>query len=515
VGARDTRYARNGEVRIAYQVAGQGALDLAVVPGFLSNLDLQAEDPGFAHLMRRLTSFARVILIDKRGMGLSDRIEPHDLPGVAERMEDIRCVLDAAGSGRAAVIGIADGAALSILLAASYPERVRALILYAGYAQFSSAVAGGADGLLTEIESGWGKGVTLPRFAPGRGEDARFRDWWARLERLSATPTSAAALLRADAAIDVRQSLPRVEAPTLVLHRKNDAHVKFASAEFLARRIANAQLVELPGRDHPIFVGDVDRLVDRIEQFLTGSPPLPDFERVLATLLVARLVNPERLAARHGDREWRERVDRLTDRTIAILARYGGQAVDLDPGHIVARFEGPARAIRCALALRDAAEAPELRPAAGVHVGEIEVYRDSIAGIVLHVAERIAARAAAGDILVSGLVAELVSGSGLRFVEREGERNGSDGDLRLFAVAAEQHLEPMAEAPKTPQLDTLTLRESEILALIADGLSNPAIADRLHLSEHTVKRHVANILLKLDLPTRAAAAALAGRARTP
>jgi pimeloyl-ACP methyl ester carboxylesterase/DNA-binding CsgD family transcriptional regulator len=516
MGARDTRYARNGEVRIAYQVAGQGSLDLAVVPGFLSNLDLQAEDPGFAHLMRRLTGFARVILVDKRGMGLSDRIDPHDLPGVAERVEDIRSVLDAAGSGRAAVIGIADGAALSILLAASYPERVRALILYAGYAHFAGAVVGGADpdGLLTEIESGWGKGVTLPRFAPGRGEDARFRDWWARLERLSATPTSAAALLRANAAIDVRQSLPGVQAPTLVLHRMNDAHVKFTSAEFLAKRIANAQLVELPGRDHPIFLGEVDRIVDRIEQFLTGSPPLPDFERVLATLLVARLVNPERLAARHGDREWRERVDRLLDGTVTILGRYGGQAIDLDPGHIVVRFEGPARAIRCALALRDAAEAPELRPAVGVHVGEVEVYRDSIAGIVLYAAERIAAGAEAGDILVSGLAAELVSGSGLRFVEREGERNGGDSGLRLYAVAAEQHLEPMAEATKTPQLDALTFREREILKLIADGLSNPAIADRLHLSEHTVKRHVANILLKLDLPTRAAAAALAGRART-
>jgi pimeloyl-ACP methyl ester carboxylesterase/DNA-binding CsgD family transcriptional regulator len=512
----DTRYARNGNACIAYQVVGQGSLDLVFVPGFLSNLELNHEDARFSHLMRRLAAFARVIVVDKRGMGLSERIDPHDPPSVRERIEDVRVVMDAAGSVRAAFLGVAEGAALSVLFAAAFPDRVRALIVYAGFARFRTAVAADAElsDLVAGIEAGWGKGVTLSRFAATHVDDTRFKAWHGRVERLSATPTAAAALLRLDAAIDVRDALPKVQAPTLVVHRRGDAHVKLAAGKLVAGKIAGARLVELPGRDHLIFCGDVDAAVDRIEEFLTGSVPLPDSDRVLATLLVARLVAPEQAAARLGDRDWGDRVERLHQAVAEVLGRTGGQAVDLDADRLIARFDGPARAIRFALAMRQAADTPELRLAVGIHVGEVTVYRGTISGLSLHIAERIADRAKAGEIIVSGVVVDLVTGAGLRFAACGSERiEGLDGDLRLFAVAAEQHLEPVTRISDAPRLDVLTEREREVLAHVAGGLSNPAIAERLDLSEHTVKRHVANILLKLDLPTRAAAAALVGRRR--
>jgi ATP/maltotriose-dependent transcriptional regulator MalT len=235
---------------------------------------------------------------------------------------------------------------------------------------------------------------------------------------------------------------------------------------------------------------------------------------VLATLVVARLVAPERLAARLGDRLWNERGERLRHTADETIARHGGRSIGTSAEEISARFDGTARAVRCALALRDAAEALELRLAAGVHTGEVEIRDGAVAGLALHVTERIAARAAAGEVLVSGIVNDLVAGSGLHFVERGSEAiEGMDGHLRLLAIMVEQHLEPRIRTAKTPDLETLSAREREVLGLVADGLSNAAIAERLRLSDHTVKRHVANILLKLDLPTRAAAAALVGRQR--
>jgi pimeloyl-ACP methyl ester carboxylesterase/DNA-binding CsgD family transcriptional regulator len=507
-------------VRIAYQVVGQGPLDLVFVPGFISNLEVHWEDPGYSHLLRRLSTFTRLILLDKRGTGLSDRVDAHKLPSLETRMDDVRAVMDAAGSGRAALLGASEGAPMSILFAATYPQRMRALILYGGYAHFHSSVMGEAAlaGFMRDAETTWGSGATLGNFAPGRLEDERFKAWWARFERLSASPTAAIALARMNALIDVRHVLASVRVPTLIIHRSDDARVKIGGGRHLAQTIKDARFVEVPGRDHPIWTGDVDRVVDEIEEFLTGARPHPDTNRVLATLLIARLTPAASASARIGDRQWAERMERMRDAAAEAILRYGGHPLVNGSGEIAARFDGPARAVRCALALRDAGEWLELGLACALHAGEIELEGEAVAGLALQVTRRISARVTPGEILASGLVADLVAGSGLHFVERGVEAFAQlERPLRLLAVATEQHLEPVRPTRKATaaagpdDAELLSTREREVLALVADGLSNAMIARRLRLSNHTVKRHVANILLKLDLPTRAAAAAYLAR----
>lgn len=513
----ETRYAKNGDVRIAYQVVGHGSLDLVFVPGFISNLDVQWEDPGFAHLLTRLSAFSRLILLDKRGTGLSDRVDAHHLPSLETRMDDVRAVMDAVGSRRAALLGASEGGPMSILFAATYPQRTRALVLYGSYAHFHTWVMGrdALEEFIRGIESSWGKGASAVRFAPEQAKDDRFKAWWGRYERLSVSPTAAVALARMNAEIDVRSVLPTIRVPTLIVHRSDDARIKLAGGRYLAEKIPGARFTEIPGRDHPIWTGDSDRVVDLIEEFLTGVPPAPDPARVLSTIMVARIVAPGRHAARLGDRRWGERVAQLRIAAADVVARHGGQTIGAGVEQIDARFDGPARAVRCALALLAAANDLGIALAAGVHTGEIEVRQETVAGLVLHITERICALAAGGEVLVSGVVTDLVAGSGLHFSERASEKiDGMDNPLRLFAAAAEQHLQPSAPPVHSADLGKLSAREREVLALVADGLSNAAIAERLELSDHTVKRHVANILLKLDLPTRAAAAALAGRQHT-
>lgn len=510
----ETRYTKSGDLHIAYQVTGNGPVDLVLVPGYVSNLDVQWEDAGYGRLLRRLGAFARVIQFDKRGTGLSDRVELNSLPSVERRADDIRSVMDAAGSGRAVLIGVSEGAAMAILFAAAHPARARALVLYGGYAQFHSAVIGkdAFDPFVQTLEEQWGGGASLRRLAPDRVKDPRFAAWWARFERLSASPAAAAALARMNAQIDVKDALDRAKAPTLVLHRREDAWVKIAAGRQLAQRIRGARFLELPGRDHLIWTGEIDRLADEIEEFVTGIRPAPSNTRILVTMLVARLVAPEQRARRLGDGSWRELLDRLAQASTQAVTRFGGEIVVTSPTELCARFDGPARAIRCALALRDAARDLELKLAAGVHTGEVEIHGGAPTGYALHVTERIAATARAGEVLVSAVVTSLVAGAGFRFVEQAAEQTNRDGPSeRLFGVMVEQHLEPAARLPNAPGLEALSTREREVLGFVANGLSNAAIADRLDLSEHTVKRHVANILVKLDLPTRAAAAALAAR----
>lgn len=510
----ETRYAKSGDIRIAYQVVGNGPLDLVFVPGSISNLDSHWEDPGFSHLMTRLGSFTRLIMLDKRGTGLSDRVDTHHLPSLETRMDDVRAVMDAVGSGRAALLGASEGGPMSILFAATYPKRTRALILYGSYAHFHTWVMGreALEEFIRGIESAWGTGASAPRFAPEQSKDGRFPAWWGRYERNSASSNAAVALARMNAAIDVRSVLATIRVPTLVIHRRDDARIKFAGGQYLAEKIAGARFVEFPGRDHPIWTGDIDPIIDEVEEFLTGTRPSPTGDRVLATVLVVKLVSPVRQAARLGDRIWQERIDKLRETAAQAFARYNGHLGPVSPEEMMGYFDGPARAMRCGLALRDAAHALGLELAAGVHTGEIEIHDNGFSGLTVHVAKDISAKAHATEILVSGVVADLVAGSGLYFTERGSETiDGMPGELRLLAVTDAQHLEPMPSAPRPAGLEVLSAREREVLALVADGLSNAAIAKRLNLSDHTIKRHVANILLKLDLPTRAAAAALVGR----
>lgn len=508
----DTRYARSGDLHIAYQVAGQGALDLVFVPGFISNLDLHWEDPGYSRLLTRLAAFSRLIQFDKRGTGLSDRVDTAALPSPETRMDDIRAVMDAAGSGRAAIFGASEGVPMAILFAAAYPERTRALVLYGGYAHFPSWVMDekALQRFMEMMETRWGSGATLKDFAPGLAGDERFVSWWARFERLSASPGAAISLARMNAAIDVRSVLSAIRVPTLLIHRSNDVHVSPEGSRYLKERIPGARLVELPGRDHPVWTGDVDRIAGEVEEFLTGARPVFEADRVLATLLVARIEGAERLASRLGDRAWLKRCEDFRASAFIAAERLGARDLRWDGDRLLARFDGPARAVRAALVLREAGEALELSLGQGVHVGEIETGRETMTGLAVQVAEHIAGLAKSGEIAASALVAELSAGSGLHFAARgvlEGEGHGQP--LALVLVISEQHLEPVAPRKHAaPSLDVLTAREREILARVADGMSNPAIAARLALSEHTVKRHVANILAKLDLTSRTAAAAI-------
>ncbi|MER9922916.1 alpha/beta fold hydrolase, partial [Mesorhizobium sp. M0048] len=408
----ETRYALSGDVRIAYQVVGQGSFDLVLVPGFISNLDLHWEDEGYSRLLKRLSAFSRLILFDKRGTGLSDRVDAHHLPSLETRMDDVRAVMDAAGSGRAALLGASEGAPMAMLFAATYPERTRALALYGGYAHFHKWVMPPErlEAFIATAETAWGTGATLPHFAPGRVDDPRFATWWARFERLSASPTAAIALARMNAAIDVRGVLAAISAPTLLVHRRNDARVDPEASRFLARKIPNARLVEVPGRDHPIWTGDVDRVADLIEEFLTGARAVAEAERVLAALLVTRIYDTARL----GDRMWSERSRRFQETWRLTVGRHGGRPAGTHGELLMARFDGPARAVRCAAALRDAAQEIGIASAQGVHVGEVEL-RGPPTGLTARVTMQLAAHAGRGDILASRLVADLAAASGLHF----------------------------------------------------------------------------------------------------
>jgi pimeloyl-ACP methyl ester carboxylesterase/DNA-binding CsgD family transcriptional regulator len=512
----ETRYAKSGNVRIAYQVIGNGSIDLVFVPGFLSNLDVHWEDPGYGHLLERLSTFSRVIQFDKRGTGLSDRVDIRDLPTLETRMDDVRAVMDAAGSRRAALLGASEGAPMSILFAATYPERTRALVLYGGYAHFHTWVMGpeALEAFISNAEQTWGSGASLKAFAPGRLDDAHFKAWWSRFERLSVSPSAACALARMNAQIDVRQALASIRAATLIVHRSNDVRVKITGGRYLAQKIPGAVFVEVSGRDHPIWTGDIDTVVDKIEEFLTGERATPSHNRVLATLLAARLTAAR--SAFGADRLWTERAERFRAAAAELISRYGGRPIAAGVD-VAASFDGTVRAVRCAMAMREEAVQMQLSIASAVHTGEIEIRDDLASEFTLNVTERIAARAAPREILVSGIVRDLVAGSGLHFVARGSEPiHDMDTALPLFAVTVEEHLEPHHRtAGAAPGLDALSAREREVLAHVADGLSNAAIAEALRLSEHTVKRHVANILLKLDLPTRAAAAALIGRKGPP
>ncbi|MER9266604.1 alpha/beta fold hydrolase [Mesorhizobium sp. M0410] len=511
----ETRYALSGDVRIAYQVVGQGSLDLVFVPGFISNLDLHWEDEGYTRLLKRLSAFSRLILFDKRGTGLSDRVDVHHLPSLETRMDDVRAVMDATGSGRAALLGASEGAPMAMLFAATYPERTRALALYGGYAHFHKWVMPPErlEAFIATAETAWGTGATLPHFAPGRVDDPRFATWWARFERLSASPTAAIALARMNAAIDVRGVLAAISAPTLLIHRRNDARVDSEASRFLARKIPNSRLVEVAGRDHPIWTGDIDRVADLIEEFLTGARAVAEAERVLAALLVTRIYDTARL----GDRMWSERSQRFQKTWRLTVGRHGGRPAGTHGELMMARFDGPARAVRCAAALRDAAQEIGVASAQGVHVGEVEL-RGPPTGLTARVTMQLAAHAGRGDILASRLVADLAAGSGLHFNDAGRiALDELDEPLALVQATSEQHLEPACrpKAKAAAEPAALTARESEVVNLIADGKSNAAIAAELGLSEHTVKRHVANILLKLDLPSRAAAAAFSARHAGP
>lgn len=503
----ETRYARSGDVHIAYQVVGDGPFDIVFVQGFISNLEVHWEDPGLSHLFNRLGSVARLIVFDKRGSGLSDRV--NDMPDLETRMDDVRAVMDAAGSREAALIGASEGGPMSILFAATYPQRTRALILYGAYAHFHTWVLSPeqVEQFIASAEANWGTGTSLKSFAPNMVNNQRFRNWWARFERLGTSPAGAIALARMNSQIDVRDVLSTVRVPTLVIHRDHDPRVNPAGGRYLAAHIPGAKYVEIPGTDHPVWVGDTDRVVDEIEEFLTGVRPVPEPDRVLATVLSVNV------SQRPGaGRSSLDRMARFRDMIDGMLQQYRGREIGRRPGGTTAVFDGPVRALHCSLAIRDTAEQFDMVVRGGVHTGEVEIAGDEIGGTAVHTAGAMTAMARAGEILVSTTVRDIVPGSGLQFVDASDRVPAGASDIPRLLILGDGALVPARRAPTMAQLSP---REREILAVLARGMTNAEIATALDLSEHTVKRHVANILTKLDLANRSAAAAFAARHGLP
>jgi class 3 adenylate cyclase len=432
----ETRYARSGDLHIAYQTIGNGPLDLVVVPGFISHVEWLWEEPACARFLSRLASFARLILFDKRGSGLSDRVA--QVPTLEQRMDDVRAVLDAARSYRAAIIGVSDGGPMSVLFAATYPERTAALVLYGSFAEFSSvATPQELEFMLRFMDTAWGTGLSLLRFAPSVADDERFRQWWARFERMAASPGAAMALIRMNREIDVQALLPAVHVPTLVIHRRDDMNVPVAAGRHMAQQIPGARYVELDGRDHLPWVGDSDAIITEIQEFLTGARHIPEPNRVLATVLFIDMVGSTERAATLGDRLWCDQLESYYSAVRQEFSRYKGREIKTAGDGILATFDGPERAIRCACAIRDALRQIGIEIRSGLHTGECEVLAGGadVGGIAVHIGSRVAAAAAPGEVLVSSTVKDLIAGSGLQFQDRGLRRlKGVPAKRRLFAA---------------------------------------------------------------------------------
>ncbi len=433
----ETKYAKSGDVNIAYQVVGDGPLDLVFVPGWVSHLEVGWEDPSFARFLHRLASFSRLIMFDKRGTGLSDRVSLNELPTLEQRMDDVRAVMDAVGSERAAVMGVSEGGSMCALFAATYPERTSALVLYAANARHPAhgLTPEQLQPILEAFERGWGQGMAGPMWAPSRAHDQQLMGWLARYGRLGASPGAAVALFRMAAAINIRKVLPAIRVPTLILHRTGDQALPVIESRYMAEQIPGAKYVELPGDDHLPYLGDADAILDEVQEFLTGVRPAPEPDRVLATVLFTDIVGSTQQAAELGDRRWRELLDGYYGLARRELDRFRGREVKTTGDGFLATFDGPARGIRCACAVSDEAARLGLPIRAGLHTGECEMMGDDVGGIAVHIGARVAAQAAAGEVLVSSTVKDLVAGSGLQFEDR-GSRTlkGVPEEWRLFAV---------------------------------------------------------------------------------
>jgi class 3 adenylate cyclase/pimeloyl-ACP methyl ester carboxylesterase len=408
-----TRYAKSGDVHIAYQVFGSGATDLVFVPGFISHIENYWEHPDLARWLLRLAAFARVIMFDKRGTGLSDPVA--EMPSLELRMDDVRAVMDAAGTESAALQGVSEGGALAALFAATYPQRCQRLVLYGAFARFPSA-AEALKPFFKYADRAWGSGLSLPAWAPSRQNDPTMQQWWGRFERLGASPAAAMAVMRMAAETDVGDIVSSIRVPTLVIHCKDDTLIPIECGCFIARNIPAAQLIELPGQDHLFFIHE--QIGDCIEEFLTGSVSVAESERVLATVLFTDIVGSTARAEQIGDRRWRDLLDAHHASVRRELARYRGTEVKSLGDGFLATFDGPARAVRCACAIAEAVRPLEILVRCGLHTGEIEITCNDVQGIAVHIASRVSALAGAGEILVSRTVKDLVAGSGLHFEER-------------------------------------------------------------------------------------------------
>jgi len=438
----EVQYARIESAAVAYHVVGEGPLDLVFLPEWVNNLEMQWQDPRLARFPTRLASFSRVVMLNMRGIGLSDPLPHDDSPTIEHWMDDITAVLDVLGSTRAALLGTGIGGSLALVFAATYPERVAALVLVNATARSSAAPdypfgidAAWREHTQEQMARSWGRTPILELLAPEMAGDARFREWYSRFERYGASPGMALEVLRMIHDLDVRHVLPAIQCPVLVVHRSGDPMVQVEHGRYLGEHLPGARYVELPGEGHAYWSGDQDRIIDEIQEFLTGAPAVAATDRVLATILFTDIVGSTDLAARLGDVRWAELLDEHRVLVRRELDRFRGREVDTVGDGFVATFDGPARAIRCAAAIRDALRPMGLQIRAALHTGEIELRAEGIAGIAVHIGARVEAQAEPGEILVSRTVVDLVAGSGIGFVERGSHQlKGVPGRWKLFGV---------------------------------------------------------------------------------
>lgn len=503
-----TRYVRSGNANIAYQIVGEGDYDVVFVPCWISHLERLWREPRFARFVERLATFGRVILFDKRGTGMSDPAPATSYPSLDERMEDLASVLDAVGSRRAILVGSAIGGRLSALFAAAHPERVAALITIGSSARGSWApdypwapAPEEHDRHFAKLLREWGGPVEIEAYAPSLADDPVFRQWWAECLRSGASPTAAVAAARLNAETDIRAVLPQIKSPSLILNRTGDRVFLADAGRDLAERIPGARFVELSGSDHLAFVGDQDELFAAIDTFLAsalGTKATERPERILATVLVAAGLGAERSIGED-------------------VSRFHGRMLETTPEGVVAVFDGPARAVRCAEAIVEHAHRRGLRSQIALHTGMVDITGGAANGPAAQLARRIAVLARPGEVLVSGTVVGLVAGSGLSFVSAgDREVGGLPADCQLFRLGSTpQPLQPakVTAFPTAHSLATpiapLSPREQEVTALVARGQSNREIGLDLTISAATVERHVANIMTKLGVRSRTHIAAWA------
>jgi pimeloyl-ACP methyl ester carboxylesterase len=438
----ETRYAQSEDVSIAYQVMGDGPIDIILVPGLTSNIEIFHELPGYTATLRRLAKFARVVTFDKRGQGLSDRMS--GAPSLEQRIDDVRAVMDEIGSRRTAILSFSEGACMSALFAATYPERVSHLILFGGFSRAADLRPGGMTSAQLEERlanrvKNWGNGDMIKAVLPSLAQDPNAVALLARMERLCSTPGGIKTILQLNAQIDVTSVLPTIQAPTLVLHRVSDIVVPVERGRQLAAQIPGARYIEYPTGDHGFWSGDTETLVGDIEEFLTGHRDTgsADLERILATVMFTDIVDSTRQAAELGDQQWRSRLDQHDALARNTISRHRGVLVKSTGDGVLATFDGPGRAIRCALSLSNAARQIGLPVRTGLHTGEIELRGSDIGGIAVHAAARVMAQSGPDEVLVSRVVTDLVAGAGLRFSERGShELKGLPGKWDLFAASA-------------------------------------------------------------------------------
>jgi len=440
VTAPRTRYARSGGVSIAFQVAGDGPHDLLLVNSWVSQMEHLWTEPRVARMFDRVTTFARLIQFDRRGSGMSDRVPPAPLE---EQMDDVLAVLDAAGSERAAVLAETEGSALACLFAATHPERVSSLSLFAPIPRITAAPdypwahdPMRRETFIARTVARWGEGVTADAMSTAFAGDAGLRDWFGRMERLAIGPAAVEPTMRVVGETDVREVLPLIRVPTLVVRRRDDTRVDRRHAEYVRDHVPGARFVELPGTESILFLDDTEPLVDGLEEIVTGSRAARPPERVLATVLFTDIVSSTERAAQLGDRRWRELLDGHHALVRDALAAYDGEEVKTMGDGFLATFDGPARAVRCALRVAERSGAAGIPIRAGIHTGECERVGSDVAGIAVHIAARVLAAAGAGQVLVSRTVTDLVAGSGLSFEPRGAHTlRGVPGEWELFQAA--------------------------------------------------------------------------------